>query len=148
MLPFSSPDEPLYLIYAINRVIQVRAGALEANLKILSSNLLLTDAQMMSSNNGIVQPDHSQAAYNHMATLDLNGTFQEPPVVQPPFYHMTSIDLNGTIQQNFSYQSISHYPPAIETTMHKMAPSEPRALSKDEIQKIQVLSNPANPGFL
>ncbi|PPD97068.1 hypothetical protein GOBAR_DD05928 [Gossypium barbadense] len=137
LLPFSSPDEPLYLIYTINRVIQVRAGALEANLKTLSSNLLQTDAQMMTSNNGIVQPDYSQAVYNHMATLDLNGTFQEPPVVQPPFFHMTSIDLNGTIQQNFSYQSISHYPPAIETTMHKMAPSEPRALSKDEIQKIQ-----------
>ncbi|KHG26754.1 Nipped-B-like protein [Gossypium arboreum] len=137
LLPFSSPDEPLYLIYAINRVIQVRAGALEANLKILSSNLLQTDAQMMTSNNGIVQPDYSQAAYNHMATLDLNGTFQEPPVVQPPFFHMTSIDLNGTIQQNFSYQSISDYPPAIEATMHKMAPSEPRSLSKDEIQKIQ-----------
>ncbi len=32
-LPFTSPDEPLYLIYDINRVIQLRAGAVEANLK-------------------------------------------------------------------------------------------------------------------
>uniref|UniRef100_A0A453BQD5 Sister chromatid cohesion protein n=1 Tax=Aegilops tauschii subsp. strangulata TaxID=200361 RepID=A0A453BQD5_AEGTS len=32
-LPFTSPDEPLYLVYDINRVIQIRAGAIEANLK-------------------------------------------------------------------------------------------------------------------
>jgi cohesin loading factor subunit SCC2 len=36
-LPFTIPDEPLYLIYDINRVIQVRAGALESNMKIWSS---------------------------------------------------------------------------------------------------------------
>ncbi|KAL5197683.1 hypothetical protein ABZP36_001195 [Zizania latifolia] len=32
-LPFTTPDEPLYLIYDINRVIQLKAGAIEANLK-------------------------------------------------------------------------------------------------------------------
>jgi cohesin loading factor subunit SCC2 len=32
-LPFTCPDEPLYLIYDINRVIHLRAGAVEANLK-------------------------------------------------------------------------------------------------------------------
>ncbi|TVU01909.1 hypothetical protein EJB05_52614, partial [Eragrostis curvula] len=32
-LPFTCPDEPLYLIYDINRVIHLRAGAIEANLK-------------------------------------------------------------------------------------------------------------------
>ncbi|CAN6170545.1 unnamed protein product [Urochloa humidicola] len=32
-LPFTCPDEPLYLIYDINRVIHFRAGAVEANLK-------------------------------------------------------------------------------------------------------------------
>ncbi|XP_065037401.1 sister chromatid cohesion protein SCC2-like [Musa acuminata AAA Group] len=36
-LPFTCPDEPLYLIYDINRIIQVRAGALEANMKTWSS---------------------------------------------------------------------------------------------------------------
>ncbi|XP_020600109.1 nipped-B-like protein A isoform X2 [Phalaenopsis equestris] len=36
-LPFTSPDEPLYLIYDINRVIQIRAGAIEANMKTWSS---------------------------------------------------------------------------------------------------------------
>ncbi|KAC9242332.1 hypothetical protein E3N88_46138 [Mikania micrantha] len=33
LLPFALPEEPLYLIYAINRVIQVRAGAIESNMK-------------------------------------------------------------------------------------------------------------------
>lgn len=36
-LPFTSPDEPLYLIYDINRVLQLRAGAIEANMKMWSS---------------------------------------------------------------------------------------------------------------
>lgn len=36
-LPFTCPDEPLYLIYDINRVIQLRAGGLEANMKAWSS---------------------------------------------------------------------------------------------------------------
>ncbi|KAJ6822204.1 nipped-B-like protein [Iris pallida] len=36
-LPFTCPDEPLYLIYDINRVIQLRAGGLEANMKTWSS---------------------------------------------------------------------------------------------------------------
>ncbi|KAE8724835.1 Pearli, putative isoform 2 [Hibiscus syriacus] len=137
LLPFSSPDEPLYLIYTINRVIQVRAGALEANLKALSSNLLHSDAQMMTNNIGMAQPDPSQAVYNQMAPLDLNGTFQEEPVVQPAFFHMTSIDFNGTFQQNFTHQSLSNFPPTLQTTMHKMTPSETRALSKDEMQNIQ-----------
>ncbi|XP_039067046.1 sister chromatid cohesion protein SCC2-like isoform X2 [Hibiscus syriacus] len=137
LLPFSSPDEPLYLIYTINRVIQVRAGALEANLKALSSNLLHSDGMMMTNNIGMVQTDPSQAVYNFMAPLDLNGTFQEEPVVQPAFFHMTSIDLNGTFQQNFTHRSFPNFPPAMQTTMHKMTPPETRALSEDELQKIQ-----------
>ncbi|WVZ61503.1 hypothetical protein U9M48_011364 [Paspalum notatum var. saurae] len=32
-LPFTCPDEPLYLIYDINRVIVLKAGAVESNLK-------------------------------------------------------------------------------------------------------------------
>ncbi|PKU66619.1 sister chromatid cohesion protein SCC2 isoform X2 [Dendrobium catenatum] len=36
-LPFTTPDEPLYLIYDINRVIQLRAGAIEVNMKMWSS---------------------------------------------------------------------------------------------------------------
>lgn len=32
-LPFGIPDEPLYVVYTINRVVQVRGGELEANMK-------------------------------------------------------------------------------------------------------------------
>ncbi|XP_022750718.1 sister chromatid cohesion protein SCC2-like isoform X2 [Durio zibethinus] len=135
LLPFSSPDEPLYLIYAINRVLQVRAGSLEANMKALSLNLLQTDTQKTTHGNGIVQLDPNQAVFNYMATVDLNGANQEP-VFQPAFHHMTSVDLNGTIQQKLTHQSISHYPPAMET-MHKMSPSETHAVSEEEMQKIQ-----------
>ncbi|MCO5609932.1 hypothetical protein L7F22_064167 [Adiantum nelumboides] len=34
-LPFSLPDEPLYLVFAINRMVQVRAGVVESNIKAL-----------------------------------------------------------------------------------------------------------------
>ncbi|KAG9439816.1 hypothetical protein H6P81_019981 [Aristolochia fimbriata] len=36
-LPFATPDEPLYLIYTINRVIQVKAGAIESEMKAMIS---------------------------------------------------------------------------------------------------------------
>ncbi|OMO73252.1 Zinc finger, PHD-type [Corchorus capsularis] len=137
LLPFSSPDEPLYLIYAINRVIQVRAGALEANMKALTSNMLQADAQKPTYENGIAQMDPSLAGSNYMATVDLNGTIQEEPLVQHAFYSMTSIDLNGTVQQKPTHQSFSHYTPAMETTMHKMNPPENRALSEEDVQKVQ-----------
>ncbi|XP_078430216.1 PHD finger family protein [Wolffia australiana] len=42
-LPFASPDEPLYLIYDINRVLQLRAGPLESNMKAWSSILQQKD---------------------------------------------------------------------------------------------------------
>ncbi|KAG6556205.1 hypothetical protein Mapa_002146 [Marchantia paleacea] len=32
-LPFGLPDEPLYIVYTINRAVQVRGGVLEANMK-------------------------------------------------------------------------------------------------------------------
>ncbi|XP_020095025.1 nipped-B-like protein isoform X2 [Ananas comosus] len=48
-LPFTCPDEPLYLIYDINRVIQLRAGALEANMKLWSSCFQQRD--LMSTSN-------------------------------------------------------------------------------------------------
>ncbi|KAK1272735.1 hypothetical protein QJS04_geneDACA008026 [Acorus gramineus] len=40
-LPFASPDEPLFLVHVINRVMQVRAGALESNMKTWISTLLV-----------------------------------------------------------------------------------------------------------
>lgn len=37
VLPFGIPDEPLYVVFTINRVVQVRAGELEANMKAIIS---------------------------------------------------------------------------------------------------------------
>jgi len=39
-LPFTSPDEPLYLVYAINRILQVRVGPIESNMKMWHSSFL------------------------------------------------------------------------------------------------------------
>ncbi|KAL6526367.1 Sister chromatid cohesion protein 2 [Orobanche minor] len=33
LLPFTLPDEPLYLTYTVNLLVQVRAGTLESNMK-------------------------------------------------------------------------------------------------------------------
>ncbi|KAL6013454.1 hypothetical protein ACLOJK_003952 [Asimina triloba] len=53
-LPFTLPDEPLYLIYTINRVIQVRAGPLEAEMKALSSHFIQVDTENVGQENGLV----------------------------------------------------------------------------------------------
>ncbi|KAK3212439.1 hypothetical protein Dsin_017145 [Dipteronia sinensis] len=130
LLPFTLPDEPLYLIYTINRVIQVRAGALEANMKAMSTHLLQRDTHKITPENGIVEQESAQPVFNRMIYMDLNGTIKEEPVAQPIFYHMSSIDLNGTIQP----ESTDHAPPA-EGKMHDVSSV---VISKDDLQKIQV----------
>lgn len=55
-LPFSLPDEPLYLVYSINRVIQVRAGMLEANMK---ASLHSLQNVHKSNGSGTIQPPSS-----------------------------------------------------------------------------------------
>ncbi|CAN6477261.1 unnamed protein product [Victoria cruziana] len=62
-LPFTIPDEPLYLVYTINRVIQVRAGALESSMKALSSE----NPSLETSQNGMfekhLKPDHLSSSH-------------------------------------------------------------------------------------
>ncbi|KAF9624141.1 hypothetical protein IFM89_008079 [Coptis chinensis] len=71
-LPFSLPDEPLYLIYAINRVIQVRAGALEANMKALTSSCLKSNFHIPHEN-GLIQQELSPHPFPHnMMSNDAN----------------------------------------------------------------------------
>lgn len=48
MLSFTLLDEPPYVIYAINRIIQVREGALEANMKRLILHLSQRNTGMVS----------------------------------------------------------------------------------------------------
>ncbi|XP_073038924.1 sister chromatid cohesion protein SCC2-like isoform X1 [Primulina eburnea] len=57
LLPFTSPDEPLYLIYTINRLVQVRAGILESNMKDFLHSL--EGIYPKGIGNGTVQSDHT-----------------------------------------------------------------------------------------
>ncbi|KAL8144455.1 hypothetical protein V2J09_017487 [Rumex salicifolius] len=69
LLPFTTPDEPLYLIYIINRVIQVRSGTLEASMKALSTYFSNRGSQKVLYENGCNQQDttvHLTSAYNAM----------------------------------------------------------------------------------
>ncbi|XP_068654009.1 sister chromatid cohesion protein SCC2 isoform X2 [Aristolochia californica] len=54
-LPFTTPDEPLYLIYTINRVVQVKAGAIESEMKALISRSVQGESTKSSHENGAVQ---------------------------------------------------------------------------------------------
>ncbi|KAF8408186.1 hypothetical protein HHK36_007328 [Tetracentron sinense] len=84
-LPFTSPDEPLYLIYAINRVIQVRAGALEANMKALILDSLQGDTHNNPHENGIIPQEpaahpisnHTVSKIHSMASNDSCGIAEE-----------------------------------------------------------------------
>lgn len=71
LLPFTLPDEPLYLIYSINRVIQVRAGSLEANMK--ASLHLLQGGGEKINRNGVCQsyasPDSSDKLGNNVCQI-------------------------------------------------------------------------------
>ncbi|XP_026436301.1 sister chromatid cohesion protein SCC2-like isoform X3 [Papaver somniferum] len=69
-LPFATPDEPLYLIYSINRVIQVKAGALEANLKALISRLMETGIQTTPQENGRIQQDATPSPVSSNITTE------------------------------------------------------------------------------
>lgn len=135
LLPFTSPDEPLYLIYAINRVIQVRAGAIEANMKALSLQLR-KDAAELPSGNGVVKQESVQPVFKDINVMDLNGTILEEPSSWPVLYQMASIDLNGATQQDPANRFVSCHPPK-ETNAHITNSDEPCVMSKDDIQKIQ-----------
>ncbi|RZC88852.1 hypothetical protein C5167_031227 [Papaver somniferum] len=69
-LRFATPDEPLYLIYSINRVIQVKAGALEANLKALISRLMGTGIQTTPQENGRIQQDATPSPVSSNITTE------------------------------------------------------------------------------
>lgn len=103
LLPFTSPDEPLYLIYTINRVIQVRAGVLEANLKAMSVHLLQRDALKVPHENGINHQEITpQAVSYHCTVIDANGTILQDPAGQPGWRHSTSSDDNVRMKIDYS----------------------------------------------
>ena len=119
LLPFTSPDEPLYLIYAINRVIQVRAGTLEANMKAISLCFSQRDIHKIHHENGIVEQEPaSQPVSNHTTLMDVNGAAKLDPAGQPHSDHATS--MNSKTHMTFL---------------------DSCDLSKDDLQKVQVLKD-------
>lgn len=134
LLPFTLPDEPLYLIYVINRVIQVRAGALEANMKGLILHFSQRNARMVNEN-GFIQRGLAEPVSHHM---DMNGTIQPKPDGQPDHSPLRSFDLNGTVQEQPAdhavlNSSVSRYP-----KMERVSSGESVGISKDDVEKIQV----------
>jgi cohesin loading factor subunit SCC2 len=141
LLPFIAPDEPLYLIYAINRVVQVRAGPLEANFKAWSSSLLRSEVDGTSHGNGMYpQAPNEPIHTNQVQSVDLNGTFQQNVDVQPFLNDMTSVDLNGTNHQLPDYP-LSHNGRS-KVKLHAAGFADSFTFSKDDLEKVQVFWRP------
>ncbi|KAK3409227.1 hypothetical protein EUGRSUZ_J01370 [Eucalyptus grandis] len=136
-LPFTMPDEPLYLIYTINRVMQVRTGAIEANLKAFCSRSFPRDSQDVVHGSGISQGPASQPFFSNVRPLDLNGTYQEL-AYQPFFNHTASVDLNGSIPQQLANQFDMCNSNFVEAKPHFSGSGEFSGSSEDDMQKIQV----------
>ncbi|KAF5735591.1 nipped-B-like protein isoform X3 [Tripterygium wilfordii] len=135
LLPFTSPDEPLYLIYAINRVIQVKAGPLEANMKGLILHLSQRDAQRMLHGNRLIQHEPTLTDLNYV--MDLNQKSQQEPAIQPVLNYATSFDLNGMIHQEPA-DTPANLIPSEKLKPDVTSLDESCYMSQDVMQKIQV----------
>ncbi|XP_031407003.1 sister chromatid cohesion protein SCC2 isoform X3 [Punica granatum] len=139
LLPFTVPDEPLYLIYSINRIIQVRAGAIEANLKAFCSRLFSRGSQETGHGNGSIQQEQvAQPLFGNLRAVDLNGTIQSGSFFQPVQGHVGSLDLNGRTLPEAVDKSSANGSAYTEGEAHFPGSSEPRGISGDDLQKIQV----------
>lgn len=135
MLPFTTPDEPLYLVYAINRVIQVKAGQLEAKLKALTLHLLQRGAPR---GNGVIKEDHAAPPFTRgMALVDLNGTIEPETAFRPAPNYMAAMDLNGAIEQDPADEYVSNQDTMLEAKIGKSSGSS-SGISIDDVQIIQV----------
>ncbi|KAK7316299.1 hypothetical protein VNO77_35233 [Canavalia gladiata] len=136
LLPFISPDEPLYLIYAINRIVQVRAGPLEANFKAWSSSILRSEGHSMPYGNGMCQQGSDEPTLvNQVMSMDLNGTFRQNVDAEPNFNDLRSLDLNGTNHQLPDYPL--SYNGSSEAKLHASGFTNSFSFSKDDLEKIQ-----------
>ncbi|KAF6170703.1 hypothetical protein GIB67_015655 [Kingdonia uniflora] len=102
LLPFTVPDEPLYLIYTINRVLQVRSKSLEATMKALSSPSIQEDKHAISDENGVLQHDSSvlqQEPYSsaHSVTIHIN---EEDAIMCSPTLGVSCGILKDNLQSN------------------------------------------------
>lgn len=123
-LPFTSPDEPLYLIYTINRIIQVRAGALESEMKALSYHFLHGDAARINQENGIVQQAVGVNFYS--GTINFARINQENGVIHQEFRENHFLDNNNT-----------------EAARVHADASDGGGITNEELQKCQVVCHAA-----
>jgi len=87
-LPFGIPDEPLYVVYTINRVVQVRGGELEANMKtiITEGTLWATMKQSLESivagqeglGEATLNADFSSLEFRKEVSIDIEDTERVP----------------------------------------------------------------------
>ncbi|KAK6155028.1 hypothetical protein DH2020_009276 [Rehmannia glutinosa] len=114
LLPFTLPDEPLYLIYIINRAVQVRAGTIESNMKdflhSLQGNTYKGDGNGMVQFNQTVNPGNE-------STMATDGN------------HRISGELHG--QQLFGDDTYR------DLNMNPMTSRDPYSISTSDLQKIQ-----------
>ncbi|CAL1392291.1 unnamed protein product [Linum trigynum] len=136
LLPFTVPDEPLYLIYSINRVIQVRVGALEANMKGLVLHLTQRAARKACHQNGLLQEEGTQLSIQ-VGSMDLNDMAkEEEPVYGAQSSPSRNFDLNGTFKDQPPGHSVSTS--SDPNTTGYMNIVERCSLSQDDINRIQV----------
>ncbi|KAF6151937.1 hypothetical protein GIB67_010511 [Kingdonia uniflora] len=101
-LPFTTPDEPLYLIYTINRVLQVRYGSLEATMKALSSRSIQEDKHAILDENGVLQHDSSvlqQEPYSSAHSVSIHIK-EEDAILCSPTLGVSCGILKDNLQSN------------------------------------------------
>lgn len=124
------------MVYAINRIVQVRTGAIEANLKLFCSRLFHKENRDTHYGNGINREELA-AQCSNTTSLDLNGTVQEQPAYQSLFTNMTPVDLNGRMLSETENQFDSSHT-VVEGKERFIRESELCRISIDEFQRVQV----------
>ncbi|KAM7266752.1 hypothetical protein ACFE04_008918 [Oxalis oulophora] len=130
LLPFTFPDEPLYLVYSINRILQVKAGNTEANMKAFCSQLTQIRTQSASQYNRMVLPE--QPSFSSV-TMDLNGHPERDN--QPSYNHPSLIDLNGAVLQDPVNHTPYNHAPLMETKMQDVNLNE--SIPVNDLQRVQ-----------
>ncbi|CAK9324104.1 unnamed protein product [Citrullus colocynthis] len=139
LLPFTFPDEPLYLIHAINRIIQVRGGALQEEIKALGICLLQQNTQNITYENGMIQPLQPGLLSDNIILSDMNGSVELDQ--SRPFCDFTSMDLNQQIPpESVAHHEVSNDNTTLEGKLHNICSMDSRSISKENLQKIQTMS--------
>ncbi|XXG63462.1 hypothetical protein AAC387_Pa05g1653 [Persea americana] len=123
-LPFTLPDEPLYLIYTINRIIQVRAGSLESEMKTLSNRGLHGSSASSTQENGVVQ---QVLGMNHFTDNSDIEAANAARVSQE----------NGLVREELRENYVSDNNNTEAVKMHAAASDGSCGISKEELQRFQ-----------